>query len=427
MIKKIAKSRIEIDLAVEWQEWEKYIIPAVAEISAEFKFPGFRPGKAPRSLVEQKVGKKIILNRAAEKAINKSYTDFITKEKIAHLGNPKIEIDKISEKETLKFKVIVAVMPKIKVKNDYKEEIKKINSEYQKKTVAVNEDEIMLELERIANSRAKLITVRRTAVKNDSVEIDFVVSVDGKPIENGTSKNHLLVLGKGVFIPGFEEKLIGMREGEEKEFELAFPADYHKKELAGKKATFQVKMNLVQERQVPEINDEFAISLGKFKNINELKKNIQEGLEQENKHKIKEERQIKYLDEIVKNIEEELPDVLIEDELNRMVQEFEGQIQATGMTLDNYLENLKKNKAELLKSWEPQAEKRVKSALGLKEIFKEEKIKIETEEVEAEMNKTLQYYKNVKDFEKNVDMQRLYSYVKGTLENDKVFEMLEKL
>jgi trigger factor len=427
MIKKLPKSKIEVELTVFWKDWEKFIIPAVAEISAEFKFPGFRPGKAPRNLVEQKVGKEMILSHAAEKAISKSYSDFVVREKLAVLGSPKVEIDKIEEGGDLVFKATVSVMPKVAVLDKYKEAIKKINAEYQKKTTEIGEEEIMLELEKIANSRVKLVTVRRAVANNDSVEVDFAVSVDGKVIEGGESKNHALVIGKGVFIPGFEEELIGMNEGEEKVFELTFPKDYHKKDLAGKAASFQVKMNLVQERQVPEINDEFAISLGKFKDLSELKVNIKEGFEHENEHKMKEEKHTKYLDEIVKNLEGELPDALVADELNRMVQEFEGQIQSTGMTLDNYLEKLKKTKAELLKEWEPQAEKRIKSALALKEIAKLEEIKMDSAEIEAEMNKTLQYYKEVKDFEKNVDMERLYSYVKGTLENDKVFELLEKL
>ncbi|MFA5961509.1 MAG: trigger factor [Parcubacteria group bacterium] len=427
MIKQLPKSRIEVELTVEWSEWEKYIAPAVSEISAEFKFPGFRPGKAPRNLVEQKVGKEMILSHAAEKAISKSYSDFVIKEKLAVLGSPQVEIDKIVENEPLVFKATVAVMPKVTVKDDYKVEIKKINADFQKKTAKVGEEEITLELEKIANSRVKLVTVRRPAAKNDSVEVDFAVSIDGKVIEGGESKNHALVIGKEVFIPGFEDNLIGMNENEEKEFELSFPDSYHKKELAGKAAKFNVKMDLVQERQIPEINDEFALSLGKFKNLSELKKNIQEGLEHENEHKLKEEKHGKYLDAIVKSLEGELPEALVADELNRMAQEFEGQIQSTGMTLDHYLEHLKKDKAELLKDWEPQAEKRIKSAMALKEIAKNEEVKVESAEVEAEMNKTVQYYKNVKDFEKNVDMQRLYSYVKGTLENDKVFEMLEKL
>jgi trigger factor len=427
MIKNLPKSRIEVELTVEWKEWEKYIAPAVAEISAEFKFQGFRPGKAPRNLVEQKVGKEMILNNAAQKAIGKSYADYILHEKIAVIGHPDVTIDRILENEDLVFKAVVAVMPKIAVKPAYKEAIKKINEAYAKKTVEVSEDELSLEIDKLAASRVKLVTVRRAAANNDSVEVDFSVSIDGKVIEGGESKNHALIIGKGVFIPGFEENLIGTREGEEKEFSLSFPVDYFKKDLAGKEANFKVKMNLVQERQLPEIDDQFAVSLGNFKNLEELKKNIKEGMEHENEHKIKEEKNTKYLDEIVKNVEGEIPDALLADETNRMMQEFSGQIQSAGMTLDDYLAKLKKTKKDLEKEWSGQAEKRVKSALALKEIAKMEDVKVETTEVEAEMNKTVQYYKNVKDFEKTVDMQRLYSYVKGTLENDKVFEILEKL
>ncbi len=431
MIKKLPNSQIEIELTVEWKEWEKYIVPAVAEISAEFKISGFRPGKAPRNIIEQKVGKEMILSNAAEKAISKSYGDFIRqladKEKNIVLGSPKVEIEKIVENENLIFKAIVAVMPEVKVNDDYKKSIKKINEEYKSKTAEAGEDEIKLELEKLANSRVKLVTVRRAIKNNDSAEIDFTVSIDGAPIENGTSKKHLLTIGKGVFIPGFEEKLIGMSEGEEKEFDLPFPADYFKKDLAGKMANFKVKINLVQERQTPEINDDFAISLGKFKDLSELKKNIQEGLEHENEHKMKEEKNNKYLDEIVKNLEVELPEILIQDEKGKMFIEFEQQIQSAGMTAEDYLSKIKKTKEELMKDWAPQAEKRVKSSLALKEIAKMEEIKIDTAEIEAEMNKTLQYYKNVKDFEKNIGMERLYSYTKGVMENERVFEMLEKL
>jgi trigger factor len=427
MIKNLPKSKIEIELTIPWSEWEKQIVFAVSEIGEEFKFPGFRAGKAPRSLVEQKVGKEMILNRAAEKAIGKSYNNFVVKEKISAIGNPQVEIEKIIENEDLVFKATTAVMPKLSVKPEYREGIKKINEKYNQKKFEVDASDVDLELDKLVASRVKLITVRRPARNNDNVEIDFTVSIDGKNIENGESKNHSLVIGKGVFIPGFEDNLIGMNENEEKEFKLAFPVDYYKKDLAGKMADFKVKVNLVQERQFPEINDDFATSMGNFKNLDELKKNIKDGMELENKHRIKEERNTEYLDEIVKNVDGEIPDALILDESQRMLGEFEAQIQSAGMKLAEYLSGLKKTEEELKAEWQPQAEKRIKSALALKEVAKLEEISIDTKEIEAEMNKTLQYYRNVKDFEKNVDMERLYSYTKGILENDKVFEILERL
>jgi trigger factor len=427
MIKKLPKSQIEFELVVAWKAWEKYLEQSAEELSQEIKIPGFRPGKAPRNLVEQKIGKSAILNEAAEKAVKKSYVDYILKEKIEAIGNPKVEIKEIEEGKDLKFDITVAIMPEIKVDGGYKKDIKAVNEEFGKKDVKVEENEIDLEIEKLANSRVKLVTVRREAKNNDSVEIDFEVLVGGVPIENGTSKKHPMIIGKGVFIPGFEENLIGMKEGEEKEFELAFPESYHKKDLAGKPALFKVKMNLVQERQTPEVNDDFAKSLGNFSDLAALRKNMKEGLEHEREHKLKEDRRAKFIDKIIENSKTDLPDILVTEELEKMLHEFEHQISPMGMTIDQYLENIKKNKEELKKDWKPQAEKRVISALALKQIVEDEDIKVDSKEVEAEMNKTMQYYKNVKDIEKNLDMERLFSYSKGILENERVFEMLEKI
>lgn len=427
MIKKLPKSRLEIELTVAWDDWKKYLDQATEELSKEFKFPGFRPGKAPKRLVEQKIGKEPILNNAAEKAVRKSYVDFIVKEKLEVIGKPEVEIKNLKEGEELKFKATVDVMPEVSIAEGFRKSVKKVNEKFAGKKPEVKEEEIKLELEKLANSRVKLVTVRREAKKNDGVEIDFVVKIGGVPIENGTSKNHPLIIGREVFIPGFEENLIGMKEGEEKNFELNFPKDYHKKDLAGKLATFEVKMNLVQERQTPEINDDFAKSLGKFENLEALKKNIQEGLEHELKHKIEHERKGKYLDEIIKETKVDVPKALIENEVDNLMQEFEQQIQSMGMGLDDYLDKLKKKKEELRQDWEPQALKRATAALVMKELAKILEIKVESEKIEEEMNKTLQYYKNVKDFAKNVDLERLYGYTKGMMENEKVFEELEKM
>lgn len=427
MIKKLSKSKIEFKVVVPAEKWERYLDQVAAEVSEEIKIAGFRPGKAPRKMVEQKVGSGVLLNGAAEKAVQKSYVDFVTENKLEVIGTPEVEIEKIEEGKDLEYVARVAVMPEVTVKENYKKAVKKINEEYAKKSLEVSADELNLELEKLANSRAKLVTVNRAAQKGDSAEIDFAVSVAGVPIENGTSKKHPVVIGKEVFIPGFEDNLVGMQAGEEKEFELAFPADYHKKDLAGKKATFKVTVNLVQERQIAEINDEFAKSLGNFETLEALKQNMREGMNHELGHKLQEQKRVEFVEKIIEETEVELPEVLIHEETHKMLHEFEQQTQSMGMTLEQYLEKLGKKKEELEKDWAPQAEKRVKSALALAKIVKEEKIEVDTKEVEAEMNKTLQYYKNIKDIEKNIDMERLYNYTKGMLENEKVFQFLEKM
>ncbi|HCP08625.1 MAG TPA: trigger factor [Candidatus Moranbacteria bacterium] len=427
MIKKLPKSRIEIKITVPREDWEKHLDKAAAEVSEEIKFEGFRPGKAPRKMVEQKIGKGPVLNAAAEKAVQKSYVDFVTAEKLEVIGSPEVEIEKIEEGFDLEFVARVAVMPKIEIKDSYKKDIKKVNEANKDKSSEPTEDEVLLELEKLANSRVKLVTVAREAKNNDSVEIDFAVTVNGVPIEGGTSKNHPLVIGKGVFIPGFEDNLIGMKEGEEKEFELEFPKEYHKKERAGQKAVFKVKVNLVQERQIPAVDDEFAKSLGKFETLEALKKNMKDGMAEESKQKMKDKQRSEYIEKIIENSKVELPEVLVRQEIHTMLHEFDQQLQGMGMTVDTYLAQLKKDKKELEKDWEPQAEKRVKSALALQEIAKLEEINIDTKEIEEEMNKTLQYYKNVKNMEKNIDMERLYNFTKGNMENERVFEFLERL
>ncbi len=425
-ILKLPKSQLEIKSAVPWDDWKKYIGQAAEKLGKDLNIPGFRPGKAPKNMVEEKIGKHNILEEAGGMAIQKDYIQILEKEKLDVIGRPQAEFLKLAEGNDLEYKITTAIMPEIKVA-DYKKEISKINKEYRSKEIKVEDKEINYELEHLANSRVKLVTINREARSGDSVILDFQVLRDGAPIENGASKNHPLVLGKGVFIPGFEENIIGMKENEEKEFTLTFPENYHEKNLAGKPATFKVKVNLVQERQTPEINDDFAKSLGKFEDLKTFRKSIAEGLEKEKKHQAEEKRRTDFIEELIKNSEIDLPEILVHEELHKMIHEFSIQIESMGMKIDEYLSKLKKNIDDLEKEWEPQAEKRVKSALILAELAKIREIEIPTEKIEEEMNKTLQYCKNVKNLDKNIEMDKLYNYTKGILINEEVFKFLESL
>jgi len=423
MIKKLSKSQIEIQISVPAEELEKFLDLAAEELSKDLKIDGFRPGKAPRKIVEQKVGSEKVLAHAAEKAVKKSYVDSIVKNKIEAVGEPQITITKIAPGNDLEYKAVVAVMPKITLGN-YRKQTKLIAKSKPEET---KPEEIQKELEHLQKSRAKLITVSREAKKGDHVEIDFEVLADGKEIEGGKSKNHPLTIGENYFIPGFEENLIGMKEKDEREFDLDFPKSYHKKDLAGKPARFKVKMNLVQEKELPEIDDEFTKGLGQFESLENLKSSIKEGLEIERKKKNEAKWQNDVMEKITSDCQVEIPDVLLDAELEKMLSEFEGNIASMGMNLDQYLGNIKKTREEIKKSWEDSAVKRIKAALALQEIAKLENINPESAEIEEEMNKTLAYFKTQGDMEKNVDMERLYNYVKSVLINQKVFEFLESL
>lgn len=423
IIRKLPKSQIELKISVPASELEKFLDVAAEELGENLKISGFRPGKAPRKIVERHVGSEKILAHAAEKAVKKSFVDSIVKNKIEAVGEPQITITKIAPGNELEYKATVAVMPKITLGN-YRKLAKSVKKPKPEK---INPEEMQKELEILRKSRAKLVTVARGAKRGDYAEIDFDVLVGGKEIEGGKSKNHPLTVGESYFIPGFEENLVGMKEREEKEFELVFPEDYHKKELAGKPAKFRVKMNLVQEKDLPEINDEFAKGLGRFESLENLRSSIKEGIETEKKKKGETKWQNDVIEKITGECDLEIPEVLLNSELDKMTAEFEQNISGTGMTLDQYLENIKKTRDEIRKDWSQAAEKRIKAALALQEIASLENIAPESKEIEEQINKTLAHFKNQGDLEKNLDMEKLYNYAKSALTNEKVFEFLENL
>ncbi len=425
-LKKLPHSQVEINLSIPWEKWKKFFQETINNFSREIKVEGFRPGKVPREIIEQKVGLETILNQSAEKAIQNDYAQVIQKEKIEAIGAPQVELLKLAEGNDLEYKIITAVMPEVELK-DWESEVKRINKKYVDTKIDIKKDRIDQELKKLAESRVKLVAVNREARSGDSVQIDFDVLQNGVIIENGSSKNHNLILGRGVFIPGFEEKIIGMKAEEEKEFELKFPENYHAKNLAGKKAQFRVKMKAVQKRETPSIDDNFATSLGKFKNLQELKESLKEGLTEEEKIKIKNKQREEILDAIIEKMKVDLPQILLDEELHKMTHEFEDQLQRSGLNLDDYLKQINKKKEDLQKGWKPQAEKRIKSSLALDYLAKLKEIKVPSGEIEAEMNKVLQQYRGVKDLEKNIDMKRLYEYVKATLQNEKILQILEKM
>lgn len=425
-IKKIPKSKTQIDISLAWEEWKNFIDKAAADLSQDVKIKGFRPGKAPKDMVEQKVGKGAILDAAARKAIQKTYPEIIEQKKVEAIGSPEIEILKVAEGNDLEYRAITDCMPEVTIKS-WQKGIQKINKTYQDKKNEVTDEEVAKETARLAKSRVKLVTVTRAAQKGDSVEISFQVLRAGVPIENGTSRKQPMILGAGAFIPGFEENIIGMKEQEEKEFELSFPEKYHAKDLAGKPATFKVKVNLVQDRQTPAVDDAFAKSLGKFENLAALEKSVRDGLAEEKKDKQKEQQRTDFLDKLVELMEVELPDALVRAETQKMIDEFKGQIEGMGMQMEAYLEKMQKTAADLEKDWQAQAEKRVKASLALEQIAKNIEMTVPSQDIEEEMNKIMQSYKNIKDIEKNIDMERLYNYVKGNLTNEKVFKYLENL
>lgn len=426
-VQKQPGSKVKISFRVPFSEFEKFIKNAGVEMSQKMKIDGFRQGKAPFPLIEKTIGRQKLIEAGVEKAVKRIYVDTVLEKKIEVIGRPRIDIKKIAWDNDLEFEAASAIMPKVEL-NDWEEPIKSINEEYKGKKYEVKEDEIERELDFLANQRAKLVAVNRPAQKNDQLQIDFEVYKDGVAIEGGTARDHSVIIGKGGFIPGFEDNLIGLEANQEKEFDLDFPGDYHQKHLAGVKANFKVKIKLVQERQVPEIDDNFASGIGKFKNLEELRKNLEEGIEREKEHRDKTIWQDKIVKKLIENTKTEIPEVLVESEVSRMEQELESSIAQMGLDKKTYFQQLKTTEENIKKQWrDKDAQDRVKAGLALREISRKKKIEPTKEEIEMRINQILQYYKAISDAEKEIDPTGLYESVKAELTNQKVLEHLMEL
>ena len=428
---KLPKSEIEIEVTLPFPEFEPHVKRAAVLMSEEREIEGFRKGKAPYDAIKKKFGEAAIYERAAEHAVRKTYPDIIENfgatppqemKEFLPIGSPEVTITKLAPGNELIYKVKLAIMPHAELP-DYDAIAKRINAD--KKEVTVNEEEIENTIQWIRESRIVPISVDRAATTGDGVEIDFEIRHDGVKWENGESKNHPLVIGKAKFMPGFEDNLIGMKAGEEKNFSLALPQDWTDKALAGKMIDAHVVMKSVKERNIPELNDEFVKQLGKFESVQAFKQNIGAGLLQEKKEKDQQRRRTLVIEAIAKEIKTDVPEILVERELEKMFDELKSGIEQMGMKFEDYLLHIKKTVDDLKQEWREESEKRVRVGLALREIAKQQNINPSLQEIETRSNQYLKQYDSPETAQKQIDPERLREYTKGMLRNEKVFEFLE--
>lgn len=417
-IKDLPKSQKEIKVEVSIEEMEKYIQKATKELSKQIRVDGFRPGKAPAEIVKTHIGASGIYQEATDLAIRETYPQLVSENKLEVIGRPNIEITKTAQGNPLEYKIVLTVLPKIKLA-DYK----KVKGKLEKKKI--EEKIINDELEKLRKYRAKFITTKEPSQKGDRLEIDFESVLDGEKFEGGEAKNHPLIIGEANFVPGFEDNLIGLKEGETKEFKVVFPKEYQKKELAGKKVNFKVKVNLVQKVELPKIDDELAKAIGKFESLSDLKNKIKEGLEKEEEQKAHGELRKKIIEQIIKDSVMDVPELLVEEELDIMLKEFKNSIERTGVKFDEYLKKIKTSEEDILKGWRKNAEDRVKLNLIIYEINKKEKIKINEKDLTEKTEQTMKAYENVKEPEKKINPEAVREYIRETMIKEKIFEMLE--
>jgi trigger factor len=426
---KIAGSKMKINFTLDASEFDKFVKKVAEELSKNMSVDGFRKGKVPFDVVKKEAGEDKLLYEAGEEAVKHYYVDYIVNNNIEAVGQPEVKFQKIGFGEDLEVEIEVAILPEVSLKDNWKKAISEVNEKHKDGSAEATEEEIQHELNTLANQRAKISTVDREARQGDQVQVDFQVFKDNVALEGGTAQDHQLTLGQGRFIPGFEENLQGMKAGEEKDFDLQFPEEYHQKHLAGQTAKFKVKMKNVQQRDLPEINDEFASGIGKFQSLQELKDNIKKGLEEEKKKQAQQAKNRDIIEALVKNSEIELPEVLIDKEIEGMKSELESELSRMGLDKNSYFSQMGTTEEEMTKQWrEKEAPNRVKAGLILRKLSKEEKLEPSKEDVQERATAILQQYQVMQgEKQENLDIQKIYESVKSELSNEKVLEYLATL
>ena len=376
----------EIKFSVKGIEWEKLQDEAFEKVNKKAKIDGFRPGKAPRNIYEKKYGKQDILFEAADMAIKKEYEKIMQDDKIMPVIEPKVDLVKCDDKE-LEVNFIFVLEPKVEL-GEY------TNLGVKKDKVKVSKEEVKERIDALLNEYADLEVKDGSVCDGDIAIIDFKGMKDGVAFEGGTAENYSLTIGSKTFIPGFEEAIIGMNKGEEKDIDLTFPEDYMSEELKGQKVVFKVKVNEIKTRVVPKLDKDFFEDLG-MEGVNskeELEKEITHELEHQKEHEIEHIYEEKCLDKAASNMKVDICSELIDDEVEHMYSEFIQRMQMQGISEEMYYEYTKTKKEDITSQMKDDAEKRIKYRYLLKEIIKKEKIKVSDKEAKDRVKEMAKMY-----------------------------------
>lgn len=386
------KNKLEITIKIEGKEWEEALDKAFKEANKKAKIDGFRPGKAPKDVFLKKYGEESLWLDAADLVLQSAYTKMLEEHKDLELvAQPDVAIKAIS-KEYVEFNFILITKPEVKLKK-YK------NLGVKKEEVTVTEEEIDNAILDMRHKYAENVTKEGTVENNDIAIIDFEGFKDGVAFEGGKGENYSLTIGSHTFIPGFEEQLIGMKTGEEREIKVTFPEDYHAEDLKGQEVTFKVKVNEIKQIVIPELDKDFFEDLG-MEGINDeasLRAQVKENLTAHKEQHALDHYIDALLDAGIENMEVEIPSVMIEEEQNRMIRQYEENLKMQGLTLAQFYQFTNSDEAALKDQMKEEAEKRVKSRLLLEEIVKEEKINVTDEDTEKEAEDLAKKYNMEKD------------------------------
>lgn len=418
----LPKNGLKITFTLTQDEVQPYLEEAAKRISEQTSIPGFRPGHASFDIVKQRVGEMKILEEALESIVRKSFISTILEDNIDTVGSPKVDVVKLAPGNDIVFTAEVVLMPRTKSLPD----IEKLSVKAQNPNVDEKEiDMAVRDLQRMQTSEVRA-TADETVKMGDKVVIYMNMKLDGVPVEGGQSPNHAVYLNEEYYIPGFKEKLEGMKEGEKKTFSLAFPKEHVQTMVAGRDVEFDVELKELFHLQPPALDDAFAGTLG-MKDMATLRETIKKNLltEKEREARIKEEKEMLEL-MAGKTQFEDIPDLLLNEEISKMVLELQRAVEAQGLEFDTYVKNLGKTLAQMKLDFTPQALMRVKVAIMMRGVAKGQGIEVTEKELDDELDRIAEGYQDPKTKEQ-VYAPQYREYMEQILKNRKVIEHLRRI
>ena len=392
---KLEKSMVELQFSIDAETFKAAVNNAFKREGKKYAIPGFRKGKAPRHMIEKMYGSDIFHYDAVNDLFPEAYEAAVKEAKIDVVGRPDPEVVSMSEADGVVLKVKVAVKPEVEL------------GEYAGLTVTkeaknVNEADVDAEVKRMQDRNGRLLTREGAAENGDTVDIDFEGFVDGKAFEGGKAEHYSLVLGSGSFIPGFEDQVVGHSAGEEFDVSVKFPEEYGAAELAGKDATFKIKLHEVKYKELPALDDDFAKDVSEYDTLDELKdsirNNIKTNLDKQAEQKVEND----LMDQVIANMKADIPDAMVDSRIDELVQDFEYRISQQGLKLADYLKYMGMNIEQFRAQFKEQADKQVKMRLAMEAIVAKEGITASDEEFEEEVKRIADAYKMEADKVKSI-------------------------
>lgn len=385
-VENLEKSMAKITITVSAEAFEEAMVKSYNKNKKNISIQGFRKGKAPRKMVEKLYGPEVFYEDAANFAIPDAYEEAAKESGLEIVSRPEIDVVDIGKGKEFVFTATVAVKPEVTL-GEYK------GIEVEKKVVKVMAADVNAEIDKVREQNSRMITVDNRGIKkDDTAVIDFEGFVDGEPFQGGKGEDYPLVIGSHSFIDTFEDQLVGKKTGDEVEVNVTFPEEYHEASLKGKPALFKVTVKEIKKKELPKLDDEFASEVSEFETLKEYKASVKKTLTERKKEEAKREKEKAVVEKVVENITVEIPEPMIEEQTQQMIQEFAGRLSGQGLSFEQYMQMTGMTPDALMGQMKPEAEKRIRTRLALEAIVKEEKIKATAKDIDKEIENMASMY-----------------------------------